>query len=106
MINNTTVTTSATEVLEAPTKPFSFVAISNNGSATAYLKVVAGGDAVTTSNGIPLAAGAAFVVDQDQQARYRLRRRWQDLSPREPLYILASRRAYMSAQAESCRRWG
>lgn len=69
MINNTTVTTSATEVLEAPTKPFSFVAISNNGSATAYLKVVAGGDAVTTSNGIPLAPGAAFVVDQDQQAR-------------------------------------
>lgn len=70
MISSVTVTTSPTEVLAAPTgRPYQFVALSNNGAETAYLKVVAGGDDVSTSNGIPLAAGAAFVIDQDVQAR-------------------------------------
>tara|TARA_R100000278_G_scaffold26619_1_gene24422 strand:- start:5154 stop:5432 length:279 start_codon:yes stop_codon:yes gene_type:complete len=68
MISSVSVSTTATTVLAAPTGyPYKFVAISNVGSNTVYLKVVAGGDAVTSSNGIPLAAGAAFVVDQDAQ---------------------------------------
>lgn len=70
MIAAVSVTDTPVEVLAAPTdRPYQFVAISNNGAATAYLKVVVGGDAVSATNGIPLAAGAAFVVDQDVQAR-------------------------------------
>ena len=70
MISAVTVTTSSTEVLAAPTgKPYQFVSISNNGSEVAFLKVVSGGSGVSTTNGIPLAAGASFVVDQDAQAR-------------------------------------
>lgn len=70
MIAAVTVTTSPTAVLAEPTgKPYQFVSISNTGSEVAYLKVVSGGDDVTTSNGIPLSAGASFVVDQDSQAR-------------------------------------
>ena len=70
MISAVTVTTSPTEVLAAPSgRPYQFVAISNNGAETVWLKVVAGGNNVSTSNGIQLAAGASFVVDQDNQAR-------------------------------------
>ena len=70
MIAAVTVTTSPTEVLAAPTgRPYQFVALSNNGAATVWLKVVAGGDPVSATNGIQLAAGASFVVDQDNQAR-------------------------------------
>jgi len=70
MIAAVTVTTSPTEVLAAPTgRPYQFVALSNNGAETVWLKVVAGGDPVSTGNGIQLAAGASFVVDQDNQAR-------------------------------------
>ena len=70
MIAAVTVTTSPTEVLAAPTgRPYQFVALSNNGAETVWLKVVAGGDPVSPSNGIQLAAGASFVVDQDNQAR-------------------------------------
>ena len=70
MISAVTVTTSPTEVLAAPTdRPYQFVALSNNGGETVWLKVIAGGDAVSSSNGIQLAAGASFVVDQDNQAR-------------------------------------
>ena len=70
MIAAVAVSTSSTEVLAAPTgKPYQFVSISNNGTEVAFLKVVSGGADVTTTNGIPLAAGASFVVDQDAQAR-------------------------------------
>lgn len=70
MISAVSVTASPVEVLAAPSdRPYQFVAISNNGAETAFLKVVPGGDAVSSTNGIPLAAGAAFVVDQDSQAR-------------------------------------
>jgi len=68
MISSVSVSTTATSVLSAPSgKPYKFVAISNVGDTACYIKVVPGGDAVTSSNGIPLAAGAAFVVDQDAQ---------------------------------------
>ena len=70
MIDAVTVTTSPTAVLAAPTgRPYQFVALTNNGAETVWLKVVAGGDPVSTSNGVQLAAGASFVVDQDAQAR-------------------------------------
>jgi len=70
MIAAVTVTTSPTEVLAAPAaRPYQFVALSNNGAETVWLKVVAGGDPVSATNGIQLAAGASFVVDQDNQAR-------------------------------------
>lgn len=70
MIASVSVGTSATEVLAAPsTRPYQFVALSNNGSEVVYLKVVGGGDEVSTANGIQLAPGASFVVDQDTQAR-------------------------------------
>lgn len=69
MIAAVTVTTSSTEVLAAPSsRPYRFVALCNNGTETAFLKIVSGDDAVSTSNGIQLAAGASMVVDQDKQA--------------------------------------
>jgi hypothetical protein len=68
MIQSFSVGTTAAEVLPAPSgSPYKFVAISNVGQETAYIKVVPGGDAVTSLNGIPLAPGAAFVLDQDSQ---------------------------------------
>lgn len=68
MISSVSVSTTATTVLAAPTGyPYKFAAISNVGSTTVYLKVVSGGDAVSATNGIPLAAGASFVIDQDAQ---------------------------------------
>ena len=68
MITSVEVGTTATTVLAGPSgSPYKFVAISNVGSETAYLKVVPGSAAVTITNGIPLAPGAAFVVDQDAQ---------------------------------------
>lgn len=54
-------------VLPPPSRPYKFVAISNVGDVTAYLKVVPDEAAVTTSNGIPLLPDSAFVVDQDVQ---------------------------------------
>ena len=68
MITSVSVGTAATSILAAPSGgAYKFVAISNVGSETAYLKVVPGATSVSVSNGIPLAAGAAFVVDQDAQ---------------------------------------
>ena len=69
MIASVTVTTSPTQVLAAPSsKPYGFVSITNNGSTTAWLKVATGSETLDTSNGIQLAAGASFCVDQDRQA--------------------------------------
>lgn len=68
MITSVSVGTTATTILAGPSgSPYKFVAISNVGNETAYLKVVPGSAAVTVSNGIPLAPGAAFVCDQDAQ---------------------------------------
>lgn len=70
MISSVSVSTTPVEVLPDPAdRPYQFVAICNNGSEVAFLKVVPGGDAVSSSNGIPLAGGASFVVDQDAQTR-------------------------------------
>lgn len=63
------VSTSPAEILPKPaTKPYKFVAISNNGANVAYLKIVGGGEVLTADNGIALAAGAAVVFDQDRYA--------------------------------------
>ena len=68
MITSVSVGTAATTILAGPSgAAYKFVAIGNVGSETAYLKVVPGSTAVTVTNGIPLAPGAAFVVDQDAQ---------------------------------------
>lgn len=44
---------------------YQFIAIANNGAATAYLKLVPTSTALSTSNGVPLAAGASLLLDQD-----------------------------------------
>jgi len=68
VITSVSVGTAATSILAAPSgAAYKFVAISNVGNETAYIKVVPGATAVDVTNGIPLAAGAAFVVDQDAQ---------------------------------------
>lgn len=68
MITSVSVGTTSTQVLQATTgSPYKFVAIGNNGAATAYLKMTADAEPVTASNGIPLAAGAVIICDQDSQ---------------------------------------
>jgi hypothetical protein len=68
MIASVSVGTTETEVLPVPVgKPYSFIALGNNGTATAYLKLVPDSTPVTTSTGIPLPAGASILCDQDMQ---------------------------------------
>lgn len=68
MIASVSVGTTAVQVLPKPTaSSYKFVAIGNNGATTAYLKMTPDADSVTASNGIPLAAGAVLVCDQDAQ---------------------------------------
>lgn len=52
-------------LLAATSTGYRFVALANNGSATAYLKFLPDGDAVDSSNGIPLPPGASLMLDQD-----------------------------------------
>lgn len=71
MIASSAVDDSPSQVLPPPgqgssTLPsYQFIAISNTGSATAFLKFVGDATAVTSSNGIALPAGASMLVDQD-----------------------------------------
>lgn len=68
MIASVSVGTTAVQVLSAPSgSSYKFVAIGNNGSATAYLKMTPDATAVTALNGIPLAAGQVLICDQDAQ---------------------------------------
>lgn len=68
MITSVAVGTTAVQVLPPPPgSAYKFVAIGNVGSATAYLKLTSDGDALTTSNGIPLPAGGSLLCDQDSQ---------------------------------------
>jgi hypothetical protein len=68
MIASVNVGTTEVQVLAVPTgKPYSFIAIGNNGSQTAYLKMTPDSTAVTSSNGIPLSAGASLLCDQDRE---------------------------------------
>jgi hypothetical protein len=68
MIASVSVGTSSTSVLPASSGyPYKFVAIGNNGSTTAYLKLTPDATAVTATNGIPLAAGQVLICDQDAQ---------------------------------------
>jgi hypothetical protein len=68
MIASVSVGTTAVEILPKPTaSAYKFVAIGNVGSTTAYLKLTPDSAAVTATNGIPLAAGAVLICDQDFQ---------------------------------------
>ena len=68
MITSVSVGTAAVQVLPpASGAPYKFVAIGNNGSATAYLKLTPDETALTTSNGIQLPSGGSLVCDQDLQ---------------------------------------
>jgi hypothetical protein len=68
MIASVSVGTSSTAVLPASSGfPYKFIAIGNNGATTAYLKMTPDATAVTATNGIPLAAGAVLICDQDAQ---------------------------------------
>lgn len=68
MIASVVVETSEVEVLAPPEgKPYGFVAIGNNGSTTAYLKMTPDSTPVTPENGLPLPAGATMLCDQDMQ---------------------------------------
>jgi len=68
MIVSVSVGTTETEVLPVPAgKPYSFIAIGNNGNKTAFVKLTPDAHAVTPSNGIPLQAGSSILCDQDMQ---------------------------------------
>lgn len=56
----------ATAVLTAASDGnYQFIAVANNGTATAYLKLIPTSESLTTSNGVPLAGGASLLLDQD-----------------------------------------
>jgi hypothetical protein len=66
VFTSVSVGTTATSVLAAASgNNYQFIAIANNGSSTAYLKLVPTTSALTASNGVPLAAGASLLLDQD-----------------------------------------
>jgi hypothetical protein len=44
---------------------YQFIAVANNGTKTAYLKMVPGDVPLSATNGLPLPAGATMVLDQD-----------------------------------------
>lgn len=68
MIASVTVGTTQVQVLPPPSgRPWAFVAIGNNGPSKAYLKLVPDADAVTDSNGVPLAVDSVLICDQDLQ---------------------------------------
>lgn len=68
MITSVAVGTTAVQILSAPSgNPYKFVAVGNNGSSTAYLKLTPDSTTVTSSNGIPLPSGASLLCDQDMQ---------------------------------------
>ena len=69
MIGSVSVTSSTpVVVLPSPAAgPYRFVAIGNVGAETAYLTFTGDDDALSTSNGIPLPAGASILCDQDEE---------------------------------------
>lgn len=68
MIASVSVGTTPTLIIPAPAQnSYKFVAIGNVGAGTAYLKFTGDADPVTTSNGIPLPAGASILCDQDRE---------------------------------------
>lgn len=52
-------------LLAATSTGYRFVALANNGSATAYLKFMPDGGPVTSETGIPIPPGASLMLDQD-----------------------------------------
>lgn len=62
---STAVGTTETVIVPPAGENFQFLAIANNGSKTAYLKMVPSTAALTVSNGIALPAGVSVMLDQD-----------------------------------------
>ena len=62
---SSTVGTNVATVVPASGDNYNFVAIANNGSGTVYLKMVPSTVTLSSTNGIPLASGAAMLIDQD-----------------------------------------
>jgi hypothetical protein len=60
-----TVGTSAVVVVPHAGEHYHFIAVANSGTKTAYLKMVPGDVPLSVTNGVPLPAGAAIVLDQD-----------------------------------------
>lgn len=68
MITSVEVGTTEVQVLSVPEgTPYKFVAVGNNGSSTAYLKLTPDSTPPTALTGIPLPAGASLLCDQDAQ---------------------------------------
>lgn len=66
MMTSVTVESSPVQVLGVPpTGTYAFIALSNNGAHTAYLKFTPDSTTLTTANGIAIPAGTAMLVDQD-----------------------------------------
>jgi hypothetical protein len=65
MVASVAVGSTQTTVLEPRSPGYRFIAISNNGSDAAYLKLFQDASPVTTSTGIVLQPGAAMLLDQD-----------------------------------------
>lgn len=57
--------TAVVTVVPASSDNYQFIAISNNGSGTVYLKMVPSTVTLTASNGVPLQSGASILLDQD-----------------------------------------
>jgi hypothetical protein len=63
--SSVSVGTAVVSVVPASPEQYQFVAVSNVGAKTAFLKMVPSGVTLTVTNGISLPAGASLVVDQD-----------------------------------------
>lgn len=61
----TTVGTSVINIIPPGDENYQFIAISNNGSKTAYLKMVPSTVTLDVTNGVSLPAGVSIIVDQD-----------------------------------------
>jgi hypothetical protein len=63
--SSSAVGTATVVVVPASPEQYQFVAVSNVGLKTAYLKMVPSTATLTVSNGIALPAGASVIVDTD-----------------------------------------
>ncbi len=62
---STSVGTTEVTIVPAGSENYQFLAIANNGSKTAYLKMVPSTVALSVTNGIALPAGVSVMLDQD-----------------------------------------
>lgn len=66
MIGTISVTGEPVQILSVPPSgEYQFIALSNNGNATVFLKFTPDSDAVTPTNGVALPPGSSLLIDQD-----------------------------------------